>query len=309
MNTLNIIKDTIMKKLNLTLSFLILIGTQFSNAQSYQSGDSWFGGKMRKKVYKYSGNTYTLYDFSREGTTMRAKYFATNAYSQYLKWKGNKDILLVTAGAFSDGWEEGDKPVGLCVDNGNTINRYPDNEMDGMVIVYNGSTQIGGIAVVDLDKNEVKCEVPFKSKNYEYYNPRNGGTEATTFLNWGSSAGLTLFQTQLLYSEKKNSTENNFPRYGKPRERRFLAICKKGSTVHHVVVDAPSSEYLDSATDNAMKVLDEANFNVLYMLNLDTGHKNVLQAWNGSYLYDYRPSSHERAKISKATNLLIYYKI
>jgi hypothetical protein len=263
-----------------------------------------FSGKFKKKAYTHYGHSYTLYDFSREGTVMRAKYFASNAYQQYLNWKSGKDILLVTAGAFSDSWAKDGKPVGLCVDNGRIVTRDIDGTMDGMVIVYNGAAQVGGIAIVDLDKKPVTVENPYGSGNYETYYPRSYSSHRTSFLNWGDDAGVTLFQSQLVYSKDKSSNFDNLY-YGKKRERRFLAICKKNGVVHHVIVDAPDPLYLNQSAQYAKAVLDYDGFDVLFIVNLDTGGKNILHAHDGYYLRNLNPNPD--ATIDEATNLIVYY--
>ncbi len=296
-----------MRVRNLLLGLVLAFGYQVA-AQSY------FNGKFNVSSYDYQEKSWTLYDFSRAGgaaTNMKAKYFATNAHQQYLDWKGDKEILLIAAGAFSDGWDSSAKPVGLCVDNGNIVNRSPQSEMDGMVIIYNGAAQIGGVAVVDMDKKYVNVESPYGSGNYVNYDPRDNATDAYNFLDWGEDAGVTLFQTQLVYSEKKSESENfgNLT-YGEQRERRFLALCKKGGNVHHVVVDLPDEEYLIKATKEAKAILEYEDFEVLYIMNLDTGAKNLLYAYNGSYLEDLKPykGTYDYATIENATNLIVYYK-
>ncbi len=293
------------KKLIFLLTCIVILSTTLAQAQDL------FNGRFRKMSYTHHDNTYTLYDFSRKGTSstnIKAKYFATNAYQQYLDWKSGKTILLVTAGAFSSGWDSSAIPVGLCVDNGKIINKTAKSEMDGMVIVYNGAAQQGGIVIVDLDKKPVVCEKPYGSGNYVSYYPRDSRTDAINFLDWGESEGLTLFQTQLVYSEKKSETENfGNLYYGDERERRFLAICTKNGVVHHVVVDAPDKQLLIQGTKYVKEVLDYDGFNVLYILNLDTGDKNLLYVYNGNTLENLEPNSNENAKIDKATNLLVYY--
>lgn len=297
-----------MRVRNLLLTFALIIGAS-------AAGQSYFNGKYNIVPYNYKDKTFTLYDFSRAGgaaTNMKAKYFATDAYNQYLNWKSDKEILLIAPGAFSDGWDSSAKPVGLCVDNGTIINRVAKSEMDGMVIIYNGAAQIGGVAVVDMDKKYVRVEDPYGSGNYKNYDPRGSAADAVNFLNWGEGAGVTLFQTQLVYSEKKTFNENfGNLEYGSKRERRFLALCIKDGNVHHVVVDVPEEEYLIKGTKEAKEVLEYDGFKVLYILNLDTGDKNLLYAYNGSYLEDLKPykgSATDRAKIENATNLIIYYK-
>lgn len=262
---------------------------------------SYYGGKFKISSYSIDNYDYALYDFSRSGARMRAKYFATDAHSQYLNWKSDKRILLVTAGAFSASWDSDAIPVGLCVDNGTIINKVPDSEMDGLVVVYNGDAQIGGIGIVDLDENGIVCG---KGDSKVTYHPRGSYSDRLGLLNWGKDNGLTIFQTQLVYSSDKFSNFSNLY-YGDKKERRFLAICKKSGSVHHVVVDAPDELELNRSAQNAKKVLEYAGFRVLYILNLDTGGKNVLHVYNGSFLKNLEPNPD--AALSEATNLLIYY--
>lgn len=273
------------------LIVLLLLSIGSMNAQQ-----SFYGGKFRIQSYTNNGDSYIIYDFDRKEAKMRAKYFAQNAYSQFQSWKTGKNILLVTAGAFSTSFESYGIPVGLCVDNGKIVNRNMKSEMDGMVIVYNGGSQAGGIGIVDLDKGPVTVD-----GNVSYY-PRTSASDRLKFLNWGRDNGLTLFQTQLVYSEKKSNNFSNLY-YGNKAERRFLAICKKRGKVHHVVIDAPSSQYLNVAAKNTKEVLEYDGFYVMYILNLDTGGKNILKVNNGSYLQTIQ----EVSPIKKATNLLIYY--
>jgi hypothetical protein len=293
-------------KFTLTLSLLLLLNGVTVKAQEY------FDGKFRIKNYTYYGYHYTLYDFSRDGYVMKAKYFAQNAYSQYLQWRTGKQILLVTAGAFSDTFESNGKPEGICVDNGITVNRVMRYDWDGMVIVYNGSTQQGGIAIVDLSQKPVTVRTTYPSGPLVSYYVKANNTDKLNFLNWGADQGVTLFQTMLVYSSDKSINTNlNNPYYGNKRERRFLAICTKNGSIHHVVVDAPDDLELNLSTSYSKIVLESDGFTVLYILNLDTGDKNVLQRYNGSYLqdmYPYKRDRPDRATIQNATNLLVYYK-
>ncbi|MDB5250643.1 MAG: hypothetical protein JWQ40_5037 [Segetibacter sp.] len=270
------------------------------------NGQAFFNGKFRIAGYSHNGYTYTLYDFSREANIMKAKYFAQNAFSQYQNWKNGKQILLVTAGAFSDSFDPTGKPVGLCVDNGTIVTRNPDANMDGMVIVYNGSAQQGGVVVVDMDVKPVRVESTYQTGIYNTYYPRSSATDRVNFLNWGERNGVTLFQTQLVYSSDRTSHFNNLY-FGNRRERRFLAICRKNNIVHHVVIDTPSADKLELnlSASYAKAVLDYDGFNVLYIMNLDRGAKDILYGYNG-FLRDLKPNPD--ARIEDATNLLVYYK-
>ena len=278
----------------LAISFASIAHAQYHTAIS--SG-TYYNGAVTVKKKSYDGRTYILFDFNRENNLVKAKYFARNAYAQYETWRQGKEILLVTAGAYSETFAPGSIPVGLCVDNGTIVTRTPDMTMDGMVIVYNGGAQEGGMGIVDLDVN------PVRASNASY-RPRDNVSDRINFLNWGQQNGLTLFQSHLVYSSDRS---NNFPNmyYGEPRERRFLAICRRGGVVHHVIVDAPDMLELNKAASNAKSVLESEGLSVSYIVNLDTGNKNILHAYNGSLLKDYRPSN---AKLEDSTNLIVYYK-
>ncbi|GAB3959431.1 hypothetical protein GCM10028805_55540 [Spirosoma harenae] len=284
-----------MRKL-FTLLFFGIINLAHAQYHYYIQSGSYFSGAYTVKKRTSGGSTFILFDFNRENNAVKAKYFARNAYSQYTNWKAGKEILLVTAGAYSDGWTSYASPVGLCVDNGTIVTRTPNDDMDGMVIVYNGGGQEGGVAVVDMDVNPVRA-------GSVSYNPRTNSTDRVNFLNWGQQNGLTLFQTHLVYSSDRSTNFANMY-YGNKRERRFLAVCKRGGIVHHVIVDAPDPLELNVSASNAKTVLESEGFLVSYIMNLDTGAKNILYGYE-SYLKDYKPST---AKIEEATNLIVYYK-
>ena len=291
-----------MKTTSFRLAFIFFCSVNVCTAQSY------FDDKFITKTATSAGQSFTFYEFSRAGTAMKAKYFVKkngqSAYSQYLGWKGSREILLVTSGAFCD---DNSDIVGLCVDNGETINATADPEMDGMVIVYNGGAQQGGIAIVDMDYKPVTVTDSGRSK---YFYPRSSITDRYKFLDWGRRSGVTLFQSQLLYSSDRSTNLSNLDYAGKStrplRERRFLAICRKSNTLYHIVVDAPDNQYLNRATYNAKNALESDGFSVSFIINLDTGSNDVLHVYNGSYLRDLNPNSD--ATVANVPNLLVYYK-
>jgi hypothetical protein len=291
-----------MKLLHLLLIVSICF---FTKTGLSQSDGSYFGGKYKISTKNKNGNEYKLYDFSRSGGQIKAKYFATNAYKQYQQWKLGKEILLIMPGAFSTSFDpKKAKPVGLTVDNGVLINRNIDNIMDGMVIVYNGGGQQGGIAVVDLDEKAVKVQKRYGTGDYANYYPRTSSIDRDNFIKWGENQRVTLFQTQLVYSKDKSNNFSNLYS-GKKRERRFLALCYKNSQLHHVVIDVPEYEYLNLAAKNTKEVLENDGFRVWYIMNFDTGGYDILHAYNGYYLEQIKTA---KMSIKEATNLLIYYK-
>lgn len=294
-----------MNKLLLKLLTFKLLVTFSVNAQS-----TYHSGKLKIFSTSQDGNTYDVYDFTRDdsdGKQIKAKYFATNAYSQYLNWKTGKDIILIAPGAYSDDWGSNAKPIGMCVDNGTIVNYNIESNMDGFVIVYNGGSLQGGIGVIDLDKNGVKTKEYGTYGNPKTYYPRNN-SDRVSLLDWGEENGLTLFQSHLVYSSDKDHSENfkNLS-YGKKQERRFLAICKKDGVVHHVIVNSDDNQYLMVGAYNAKSVLDNEGYYIYYMLNLDRGGKDLLFINKGWGLKNLYSSTHRDRKIENATNLIVYY--
>ena len=90
--------------------------------------------------------------------------------------------------------------------------------------------------------------------------------------------------------------------YGKKRERRYMAVCTKGYSLHHVVVDVPQLIYLNQGAEHAKRVLEYAGFTVHYILNLDTGDKNIFALRTNGDLY-YQT----KYRLKEATNLIIFY--
>jgi hypothetical protein len=212
----------------------------------------------------------------------------------------NRQILLVTVSAFSNSWNFDAIPVGLCLDDGYVVNRVLSENMDGMVVVYNS----GEIIVADLGKQvSIKTDSGTVALSVKY-----SYLDRYKFLKWGQDNKLTLFQTQLVYSAERELNFTNL-RYGQKRERRFLAICKKGNISHHVIVDAPDQLELNLSAYYAKATLEYGGFEVSSILNLETGGRNILYVYNGAYLKDIAPNRRsEEAKIEKSTNLLVYYK-
>ncbi|MEM6263134.1 MAG: hypothetical protein AAGI38_11545 [Bacteroidota bacterium] len=262
-------------------------------------GQSYLGGVYQRTDVRFDESKFTLYQFSRKKGKVKAKYFAQNANREFQRWKQRKNILFYCSGAFSENWSSSSPPLGICVDNGVIVNRKIDNEMDGLVIVYNGGAQQGGIAVINLEKEKVNVtqggKYTFDLRSYK---------DRTSFLNWARDQGATVFQTQLMYTKSYGYA---FPKdkmtHGKKAERRFLAICKKGNTVVHLVINFPESSYLNAAADKVVRYLKKQRFEVFGLFNLDTGGKDIMKAYDGQgHGIDSGSTS-----LNQATNLLVYY--
>lgn len=285
-------------KLKYTLIWLCMIATGTT-----AWGQSFLRGAYVRSVVEFENTDMVLYDFSRartRGRVVKAKYFAKDANHQFEEWQNGKQILFYCSGAFSESWDTDSPPLGICVDNGRIVNRNLDQRMDGLIIVYNGGAQEGGIAVVNIDEESVHVS---QGGDAEY--DLRDTEDRLMFLRWASQQGATVFQTQLMYTK---SHGYGFPQhnltYGDEAERRFLAICMKDGVVHHIVIDHPESDYLNRASDKVVRYLkDQMGYQIFGLFNLDTGGKNIMRAYNE----DGNELSRGPKAANEATNLLVYY--
>lgn len=296
-----------MFKLNrLFISLLCLIfsaGLSLVQAGLQAQTQTYLKGSYIRSEVEFDDSEFVVYSFSRKKNSkgkVKAKYFAKNANDQFRDWKEDKRILFYCSGAFSESWDTDSPPLGICVDNGRIVNRNIDNRMDGLVIVYNGGNQAGGIAVVDIEKDSVTVNQGGRANYY-----LRNSDHRFRFLRWAESQSATVFQTQLMYTKAhEHSFPTNMLTYGEKAERRFLAICMKKGIVYHLVIDHPKSDYLNRSAEKIIRYLrDEMELTVYGLFNLDTGGKNIMRAYNE----DGEQIAKGPEDVKNATNLLVYY--
>lgn len=246
------------------------------------------------KKYTNNSNVYNLHTFTM-GDDVKVKYFAQNAYSRYSTWKKDKNVLLVCSGAFSETWDVNSVPVGFTIDNGTVVNKSIDNVMDGFVIVFEE-------LIVALDLDYLESGIELEDGSTLSLNPRTSESDKAIIKDMAVENSYTIFQTQMVYSQNKTTNFINLL-YGKQRERRYLALCTKGDNYYNIMVDAPGYLYLNESSKSAKDVLEYAGYTVNYILNLDTGDKNICYVNQGGSLVSIGDDD-----ISKATNLIIFYK-
>jgi len=231
---------------------------------------------------------------SASGKRIKAKYFASgNAYQSFKNWKIGKDIILISSGAYSEGWTSNSTPIGLCVDNGRIVNRNIKNEMDGLVIVE----AVGGVRVSDIERNDLTLHSLGKRK----ISPRR---DKITLLNWGSSENATIFQTHLLAFENTLRVGTNGSH--ESANRRMLVLATYNGEVIHLVFHITRNVTLYQAANDVQKTLIKRGINVVGVLNLDTGGYDILKVYNDQG-YPYSDISGTVNNLSDATNLLVYY--
>lgn len=245
--------------------------------------------------YTNKGNQFILYDHGI-GAGFKVHYFAHNANYYYQRWRGAERVNLICAGAFSESWELAAKPVGFTTSNGNVINARIDPTMDGLVMIRNGQ-----LIIIDLDN--MQSGFTAQNGNFIRFNPRVNLKDRVMLREVAEEENLTIFQSQLVYSEDKTHNFSN-PYYGEKAERRFLALCSRSDGYHYVIIDAPTKNYLNLSANYAKQVLDYAGYTTHYMLNLDTGGKNILYVRDNSSLLRRKYGQ----ELKDATNLIVFYK-
>ncbi|KXX66678.1 hypothetical protein [Flammeovirga sp. SJP92] len=227
------------------------------------------------------------------GNRVKAKYFASgNAYQKYSNWLSGKNIILVSSGAYSNGFASYNTPIGVCVDNGIIVNKKIENKMDGLVIVEH----IGGIRVSNISDNKLYLGSLNKSINPKY--------EMNTLLNWAKSESATVFQTHLLIHSNQLKINYNSSKNVATRRILVLGIDSKGK-VMHIVFHIVKDQTLMQVTKDIKSTLSARNIRVAGALNLDTGGCDILEVYDDHN--NHIPTVTGTVDQKKATNLLVYY--
>ena len=290
-------------RLKTTTLFLLLTLNMVAWSSFAQGDKSFLGGKYTTFSDNSTGKDIQFFVFSRKQNVIKAKYFAQDAPKQFKKWKEQVDpkILMITVGAYSTSFNEMlRKPLGLTVDNGKTVNRnLEEDQLDALVVVYNGGSQKGGIGIVNLETSPLKVS---QGEVGEYW-VKNSFTDRQKAIKWAENQGATLFQAHLLYDKNGTCFPDNYRYKGKTSERRYLAVATKGGVAYHIVADIPSSEYFNSGGEKVAKILTDRGYKIFGVINLDVGGYNLLQAYDdrGSII---RKTSHP---LSATTNLIVWY--
>ncbi|MBX2902747.1 MAG: hypothetical protein KF872_04250 [Chitinophagales bacterium] len=255
---------------------------------------------------KFGNKVYKMITMNRSNQRIKAKYFAfkeggLNVYDRYQRWKTGKDIVLISSGTYIDleSYKQANfVPEGLTIDNGKIVNEKTTDKFDGFVIVY----ATGGIAVANIKEQKVNITCNGQPKSYDI---KNNTFDRQEFIACAKDVEATTFQTHLLAFKDQpkvglNGSQNK-------ASRRFLAACKMGGVLYHVIVHTDEEQTLSQAALDAFdflkkfKEMDE----VIFMINLDTGMQNVFE------LYDERGNKRNdivgKTPAEKATNLLVYY--
>lgn len=264
-------------------------------------------GLINKTTLSFNSTDYNLYEFSSKPIAenkVKVKYLVHDAYRKFIELKKEKNILLVTAASYTSAFFSNGTPIGLCAFEGEFLNKMPNQIMDGLVV-----SNFGGLVlaehVYDLDmiKNDT---IDINSQ----LNPRESALDSYLFYSWVEKNKLSVFQTQLVYSHLKTKEENFKSLYSgsDSKQRRFLVVAKKENILRNLIVGSPKRDYVMKASKDVFDMLSGEGYEIQFILNLDTGSKNLLYVNNGKFLENLkRNTTTKLARIERASNLIVFF--
>lgn len=268
---------------------------------------SQFSSLIKATTYTYNGDVYSCVSMTRNGERIKAKYFAVPQYSKnvpqrFAEWERDRSVVTYCSGAYADRFGEGGRPVGLTVDNGVIINNNLISDMDGLVIIQ----ATGGVVATNLKDGDLRLEGDTKT-----YDLRNNPMDLVRFRKWCVDKQATVFQTHLLTYKnrllisryKSMSTKNG----QSTSLRRFLAVGRDlRGDIQHVIIVRDACTLFDGAQGATEMLLNKGVLKeIIFMVNLDTGGKNVARCYNGNGQYYNVFEGTE--PIGAAINLIAYY--
>lgn len=260
-----------------------------------------------------SDDDFQLYEFGNtqlDTKKVKIKYLVQDAYHKFLDLEKNKAILLVTSASFTSAFFNNGTPIGLCAYEGEFLNKMPDQTMDGLVVI-NSEGLLHTEDITDLDFTSKNCDsILGPNHSHHNLNPRENALDSYVFYNRVEENKLSVFQTQLVYSHLKTEEENfkSLLVGSNSKERRFLVVATKNEELKNLIVDTKNKDYILKAAKDVFSLLRDKNYDVNFILNLDTGSKNILHVNNGTYLENLNPNpSTKLARIERASSLIVFY--
>lgn len=264
-------------------------------------------------VINDNDHMFRIYDMvidTSENKRIKSAYVVKNAYEKFQQLKANNNILLVASASYSSSiYDSIANPVGFCSEKGFILNKMPSTSMDGLVML-NPESDTKTIEVIDLEADVKTCHVRPCDSHPTHYNIRENPSDTYHFMEFVKQKHVSAFQTHLLYSYHKPYDENFADLYQgtSDRGRRFLVMCQKDNELHYLVVDHMSGDYLMQAAKRSYDYITSQDYTIQYVLNLDTGNKDILHAFNGSRLENMRPNPRLRsATLEQAVSLVVFY--
>jgi hypothetical protein len=277
-------------------------------------------GQYDQKLVKFdfkeiNGNPFGVVKLNMTNQRVKVKYFASkdansnlSVYQRFNEWAFNKKLILVSSGTYyyypvkTNRDKNTARPVGICIDNGNVINKTTDDNLDALALIYSS----GRIAVENL-KNKT---ISVKDANGNPLNLNlNNALDKNIFLKWATDVKATIFQTHL-FAYKGNllvgQNANAFKDY-----RRFLAagINNNNETVQYII-NLPFNSTILEGSKYALDYLktNENLKEISFLINLDTGAQNAMETYHPKTGDKLNNSNFSGVKeIKDAINLIVYY--
>jgi hypothetical protein len=277
-------------------------------------------GQYDQKLVKFdfkeiNGNPFGVVKLNMTNQRVKVKYFASkdansnlSVYQRFNEWAFNKKLILVSSGTYyyypvkTNRDKNTARPVGICIDNGNIINKTTDDNLDALALIYSS----GRIAVENL-KNKT---ISVRDANGNPLNLNlNNALDKNIFLKWATDVKATIFQTHL-FAYKGNllvgQNANAFKDY-----RRFLAagINNNNETVQYII-NLPFNSTILEGSKYALDYLktNENLKEISFLINLDTGAQNAMETYHPKTGDKLNNSNFSGVKeIKDAINLIVYY--
>lgn len=277
-------------------------------------------GQYDQKLVKFdfkeiNGNPFGVVKLNMTNQRVKVKYFASkdansnlSVYQRFNEWAFNKKLILVSSGTYyyypvkTNRDKNTARPVGICIDNGNIINKTTDDNLDALALIYSS----GRIAVENLKNKTIS--VKDASGNPLNLN-LNNALDKNIFLKWATDVKATIFQTHL-FAYKGNllvgQNANAFKDY-----RRFLAagINNNNETVQYII-NLPFNSTILEGSKYALDYLktNENLKEISFLINLDTGAQNAMETYHPKTGDKLNNSNFSGVKeIKDAINLIVYY--
>jgi hypothetical protein len=277
-------------------------------------------GQYDQKLVKFdykeiNGNPFGVVKLNMTNQRVKVKYFASkdansnlSVYQRFSDWAFNKKLILVSSGTYyyypnkNNRDKNTARPVGICIDNGNIINKTTDDKLDALAMIYSS-----GKIVVENLKNKT-ISVKDASGNPINLNLDNA-LDKNLFYKWATDVKATIFQTHL-FAYKGNllvgQNSNSFKDY-----RRFLVagINNNNETVQYII-NLPFNSTILEGSKYALDYL-KSNENlkeISFLINLDTGAQNAMETYHPKTGDRLNNSNFSGIKeIKDAINLIVYY--
>jgi hypothetical protein len=286
--------------LALSILFQLLFNSNKIMAQNNLSYYSQYVDLKGDRLYG-SDEPLWLILINKYEDRIKTKYFASaggygSISDKFNAWKENKKIIMYASGSYTGGLAS--TPVGLTIDNGILVNRNIEQKgYDGLVVVFPS----GKIDVLNL-----KFTLTLDNGTRQY-DIQHNEFDKNDFISWAIAARFTVFQTHLLVFKNQLCFSQFGSSIATASNRRFLAcgINSNNQTINVIINDLHRGTLYERSRIALDILQNQEGLNVAWMINLDTGAKDVFQGFNeqGLYLTHYTGTT----PLSSAINLIVYY--